>query len=109
MKQIIFDKKELECYKDFYIQVYKDLDGKDFMDWEDYENLNYNPNILDEFLWYNNNKNIKFIFIGFDLEKIQQEKSYDDYEWKIIFEVISDFVKEYPNNAMEIIKEEKSN
>lgn len=108
MKTITFNKKNLKCYKDFYVQIYKDLDGKSFMDWEDYENLNYNPNMLDEFLWYNNNKNIKFIFIGFDLKKIQQEKSYDDYEWRIIFDVIQDFVKQYPNNTMEIINEEKS-
>ena len=40
-------------------------------------------------------------------DKIKQEKSYDDYEWKIILEVIKDFVNQYPNNTMEIIKEEK--
>ena len=107
MKKIIFDKKKLSCYKDFYAQIYKDLDGKSFGDWKAYENLNYNPNMLDEFLWYNDDKNIKYVFIGFDLEKIKQEKTYDDYEWKLIFEVVSDFVKEYPNNAIEIIKEEK--
>ena len=107
MKEIIFNKQMCESYKDFYVQIYKDLDGKSFGDWKAYENLNYNADMLDEFLWYNNNKNIRFIFVGFDLEKIQQEKSYDDYEWRIIFDVIQDFVKEYPNNAMEIIKEEK--
>ena len=107
MKEIVFNKYNYECYKDFYTQIYSDLNGKGFLDWEDYENLNYSADMLNEFLWYNHDKNIKYIFIGFDLEKIKQEKTFDDYKWRIIFDVIQDFVKEYPNNAMEIIKEEK--
>lgn len=93
MKEIIFNKQMYESYKDFYAQIYKDLDGKSFGDWQAYENLNYNADMLDEFLWYNHDKNIKYIFIGFDLEKIKQEKTYDDYKWRIIFDVIQDFVK----------------
>ena len=107
MKEIVFNKYNYECYKDFYTQIYSDLNGKGFLDWEDYENLNYSADMLNEFLWYNHNKNIKYIFIGLDLDKIKQEKTYDDYQWRLIIEVISDFVKEYPNNTMEIIKEEK--
>lgn len=107
MKEIIFNKQMCESYKDFYVQIYKDLDGKSFGDWKAHENLNYNADMLDEFLWYNNDKNIKYVFINFDLEIIKQEKTFDDYKWRIIFDVIQDFVKEYPNNAMEIIKEEK--
>lgn len=103
--EIIFDRKNFESYKDFYFQIYKDLDGKNNMDFEDYENLNYNPNMLNEFLWYYHNDNLKFIFKGFDLEKIKQVKTHEDYEYKIILEVITDFVKEYPNNTMEIVEE----
>lgn len=107
MKEIIFDKKKLSCYKDFYAQIYKDLDGKSFGDWQAYENLNYNASMLDEFLWYNNDKKVKFLFLNFDLEKIKQEKTYDDYEYGIIFKVFNRVVSEYENFTMEIIKEEK--
>lgn len=107
MQEIVFKKDNFESYKDFYVQIYRDLNGKDFLDWEDYENLHYNADMLNEFLWYNNDKDLKFIFVGFDLEKIKQEKTYDDYEWRLIFEVVEYFVKEYPNNTMEIINEEK--
>ena len=107
MKEIIFNKETYENYKDFYAQIYRDLNGKGFLDWEDYEDLHYDADMLSEFLWYNHDKNIKYIFIGLDLDKIKQEKTYDDYQWRLIIEVISDFVKEYPNNTMEIIKEEK--
>ena len=107
MKEIIFNKETYENYKDFYAQIYRDLNGKSFLDWEDYEDLHYDADMLSEFLWYNNDKNIKYIFIGLDLDKIKQEKTYDDYQWRLIIEVISDFVKEYPNNTMEIIKEER--
>lgn len=108
MKEIIFDKQMYESYKDFYVQIYKDLDGKSFGDWKAYENLNYNADMLDEFLWYNNDKNIKYVFINFDLEIIKQEKTFDDYKWRIIFDVIQDFVKRYPNNTMEIINKKSS-
>ena len=108
MKEIIFDKQMYESYKDFYVQIYKDLDGKSFGDWKAYENLNYNADMLDEFLWYNNDKNIKYVFINFDLEIIKQEKTFDDYKWRIIFDVIQDFVKQYPNNTMEIINKKSS-
>ena len=108
MKEIIFNKDNYETFKDFYVQIYKDLDGKSFGDWQAYENLNYNADMLDEFLWYNEDKNVKFVFINFDLDKIKQEKSFDDYKWRIIFDVIQDFVKAYPNNTMEIIKEKSS-
>ena len=58
--------------------------------------------MLNEFLWYNHDKNIKYIFMGFDLEKIKQEKTLDDYKYKLIFEVFEYFVKQYPNNVLEI-------
>ena len=107
MKEIIFSKETYESYKDFYAQIYRDLNGKGFLDWEDYEDLHYDADMLNEFLWYNHDKNIKYIFIGFDLVKIKQEKTFDDYKYKLIFEVFEYFVSQYPNNTMEIIKEEK--
>ena len=76
MKEIIFSKETYESYKDFYAQIYRDLNGKGFLDWEDYEDLHYDADMLNEFLWYNHDKNIKYIFIGFDLEKIKQEKTF---------------------------------
>ena len=108
MKEIIFNKLMYESYKDFYVQIYKDLDGKSFGDWQAYDNLNYNADMLDEFLWYNNDNNIKYVFINFDLEIIKQEITFDDYKWRIIFDVFKDFIKQYPNNTMEIINEKSS-
>ena len=107
MQVIIFNRDNLTSYKDFYTQVYEELNGKGFIDWEDYPNLNYNANMLDEFLWYNHDKNIKFVFVGFDLKKIKQKTTYDDYEWKIIFEVLQDLVKQHPNNTIEFEPMEK--
>ncbi len=102
MQEIIFDRNKYESYKDFYVQLYRELDGKSFGDWQAYENLNYNASMLDEFLWYNNDKRVKFVFVCFDLEKIKQEKTYDDYEYGIIFKVFNDTVRAYSNFTMEI-------
>lgn len=106
MKKIIFDKKELKSYKDFYTQIYNELDGKGMMDWEDYQDLDYSASMLDEFLWYCNQDNIKFIFKNFNLEEIENYKNYDNYEWSIIIRVIRRFVKDYPNNTLEFVNEE---
>ena len=103
--EIVLNKNECKSYKDFYVQIYKDLDGKDNMDFEDYENLNYSASMLDEFLWYYHNDNLKFTFKGFDLEKIKQQKTYDDYEWNKIFKVVLRFGEEYPNNKVEFVEE----
>ena len=100
-KEIIFDRKNYESYKDFYVQIYKDLDGKGIPDFEDYENLGYGGDILNEFLWYCHNDNIKYIFVGFDKEKIKLQNTFDDYHYQIILEVFEDFVKKYPNNELE--------
>ena len=107
MKEIVFDRNDYESYKDFYVQLYKELNGKSFGDWQAYENLNYDASMLDEFLWYNNDKKVKFVFQNFDLEKIKEEKIYDDYEYGIIFKVFDRVVSEYETFTMEIIKEEK--
>ncbi len=106
MKEIIFNRKNYESFKDFYVQIYKDLEGKSIPDWEDYENLCYSADALDEFLWYYHNDNIKYLFVNFDKEKIALKKNYDDYQFQIIIEVFEDFVKKYPNNQLEFRMEE---
>ena len=101
MKEVIFDKKTFNSYKDFYIQIYKDLDGANTIDWEDYKDLGYNGNLLNEFLWYKQDENIKYIFVNFNKEKIQLQKNFDDYQYNIIIEYFEKFVEEYPNNQLE--------
>ena len=106
MKIIIVDRKIYSTYKEFYIHLYKDLNGKSIPDREDCENLEYDANMLDEFLWYCQDRNIHFIFKNFDLDKIKNYKNYENYQWNIILEVIQDFVKKYPNNQLEFINED---
>lgn len=106
MKEIIFDRKNYKSYKDFYTQLYIDLDGKNLSDWEDYDDLHYNAGLLDEFLWYYHNDSIKYVFKNFDKVKIQQQKNYDNYEYNLIIEIFEDFVKEYPNNQLEFKMED---
>ena len=106
MKEIIFNRKNYNSYKDFYTQIYKDLDGKHMVDWEDHQDLNYNADFLDEFLWYCHNDNIKYIFLNFDKNKIKLQKNFNDYKYNIIFEVFERFIKEYPNNKLEFRMEE---
>lgn len=107
MKEIIFNRNNYESYKDFYSQIYNDLDGENTIDWEDCNNLRYNGNLLDEFLWYKQDEKIKYIFINFDKEKIKLQKNYDDYEYNIILKVFERFVKEYPNNKLEFRMEDE--
>ncbi len=106
MKEIIFNRKNYNSYKDFYTQIYKDLDGKHMIDWEDYQDLNYNADFLDEFLWYCHDYDIKYIFINFDKEKIKLQKNFNDYKFNIIFDVFERFVAEYPNNQLEFRMED---
>ena len=101
MNEVIFDRKKYNSYKDFYVQVYKDLDGKSIPDWQDCEDLHYHADHLVEFLWYCHNDNTKYIFLNFDKEKIKLQKSYNDYEFNLILEIFEEFVNEYPNNSME--------
>ena len=106
MKEIIFCKKNYMSYKDLYSQIYRDLKGKNIPDWEDYDNLGYSGDMLNEFLWYCHKDNNKYIFIGFDKDKIKLQKNYDDYKYNIVIEVFENFVKEYPNNKLEFRMEE---
>ena len=105
MKKLIYDRKQLNSYKDFYEQLYIDLDGKSMIDWERFEYLGYDGNNLNEFLWYCHDDNIHFIFKNFNIDTIKNYKNYENYEWNIIFEVFQEFVQEFPNNKLEFINE----
>ena len=107
MKEIIFNRKNYKSYKDFYTQVYNDLDGNSIPDWEGCEGLDYFADFLVEFLWYCQDDNVKYIFVNFDKEKIALQKNYDDYEYNIIIEIFEEFVERYPNNQLEFRMEDE--
>lgn len=106
MKTLIYDKKQLNSYKDFYEKIYEDMDGKNMVDWEKFEYLGYDADSLNEFLWYCHDKNINYIFKNFDLEKINNYKNFENYKWFLVFKVFNRFVSKYPSNKLEFINEE---
>ena len=107
MKEFIFNKNDYASYKDFYVDVAKQLDAKNDLNCLETEDLGFNPNHLYEFLRDFYDECHKYVFIGFDLEKIKNYKNYENYQWNIIIEVFEDFVKKYPNNTLEFINEEQ--
>ena len=100
MKKITIDKSKCESYKTFYEIVYNEFYGKRIPDWEDYNNMHYSADMLNEFLWYVNDRNTEFVMVNFDINKIKEQKTLDNYKWNIILEVLEDFVKDYPNNKL---------
>ena len=106
---VTIDKKQSPTFKTFYEIVYKELDGKNLIDWEECENMHYHADLLNEFLWYVNDMNIDFVLLNTDVEKIKEEKTYDDYEWNLIIEILTEFVMKYPNNTLTIFKGETDN
>ena len=107
MKEIIFNMKDYQSYKDMYHDICIKLDKNRFIDWkDDYEDLSYNGNLLSEFLWYCHNDSIKYIFINFDKEKIKLQKTFDDYQYNIIIFYFEKLVAEFPNNKLEFRTEE---
>lgn len=106
MREIVFNKKNYKSYKDLYNQIYEDLDGNSIPDWKGCEGLDYLADLLNEFLWYCKDDNVKYIFVNFDKEKIALQKNFDDYKYNIIIRVFEKFVKNYPNNALEFRMEE---
>lgn len=75
MKEIIFDKIKYDSYKDLYIDIYSQLNGKEIHDFDFCETpLGYSADILNEFLWYCHNDNLKYVFINFDKNKIKLQK-----------------------------------
>ena len=107
MKEIIFDRNNYKSYKDFYVQIYNDLDGAHTVDWEQYTNLCYSADALNEFLWYKEEENNKYVFLNFDKKQIAKQKTYDDYEYNLIVEIFERFAKNYPNNTVEFRPIEK--
>ena len=105
MKEVIFNvadyKTPYETYKDFYKDVFIKLDGKGIIDFEDLPDLHFHADILNEFMWYNHDENLKLIFVGLDLDKIKKRQTYDDTRWELIISVMEDFVKKFPNNTLE--------
>ena len=105
MKEVIFNisdyKTPYETYKDFYKDIFIKLDGKGIIDFENMPTLYYSADCLNEFMWYNHNENLKLVFVGLDLDKIQARKTYDDYEWGLIVKIMKRFVERYPNNTLE--------
>lgn len=102
MKQVIFNKSDYKSYKDFYHDVCIKLDKDSFIDWNGrYDDLGYSADMLNEFLWYCHNDNLDCIFIGFDLDKINKQKTYEDYKYSLALDVFCCFAKEYPNNKVE--------
>ena len=105
MKEVIFNvadyKTPYETYKDFYEDVFIKLDGKGIIDFENMPDLHFHADILNEFMWYNHNENLKLVFVGLDLDKIKKRQTYDDIIWERIISVMEDFVKEFPNNTLE--------
>ena len=107
MKEIIFNKKEYKDFRDMYHDICVKLDKDRFIDWQDdYDDLNYSADLLNEFLWYCHNDNMYVIFLNFDRAKIATPQNYDDYKYNLILEVFEDFVKEYPDNTLEYRNED---
>ena len=102
MKEIIFNKSDYDSYKDFYHDLCIKLNKDRFIDWKDeYQDLNYDGNLLNEFLWYCCDDNSKYVFVNFDKEKIKLEKNFEDYQYAIILRAFERLVKDYPNNKLE--------
>ena len=107
MKKIIFNKKDYDSYKDFYHDICVKLDKDRFIDWQDdYEDLCFDANILNEFLWYCHNDNLDMKFINFDFDKIKLKKNYDDFQFFYIIETFKRMIEQYPNNKITFINEE---
>ena len=108
MKEIIFDKNEYKSYKDFYHDVCIKLDKDSFIDWNgQYEDLGYSGDLLNEFLWYCHEDNLKCVFKNFDKEIIAKQRTLDDYKYSIIFNVFEHFANQFPNNTVEFMPVEK--
>ena len=105
MKEVIFNvadyKTPYETYKDFYKDVFIKLDGEHNIDFVEMPDLHFHADILNEFMWYNSDNDLKLVFVGLDLDKIQAQKTHDDYEWGLIVKIMKRFVERYPNNTLE--------
>ena len=64
--------------------------------------LGYRADVLDEFLWYCHDDKIHFILKNFDLEKIKQQKTFEDYKINLIIEVLQESVEKYKDFSLTI-------
>ena len=103
--ELVYRYSEMKDFKRFYEIFCIDTKLEEDIDMCDYENLHYNADFLNEYLFGCQDMNIHFKFIGFDLEKINEEKTYNDWEWSLIFRILNRFVKKYPNNTIEFVEE----
>lgn len=110
MMKIEFDKKDYQSFKDMYHDISVKLDKDRFIDWrDDYVDLGLSADILQEFLWYCHRDNNHYIFKNFELEKIRNHKTYENYEYSLIIKVFERFVKQYPKNTLEFVNDEEDN
>ena len=100
---LVYNFSEMQDYKQFYERLCVDLDSKSIPDWEDYENLLYNADFLVEYLFGCREMDIHLKFVGFDRKNMKPDKNYNDYEWSLIFEILEDFVRDFPNNTIEFV------
>ncbi|MBQ8451821.1 MAG: hypothetical protein IJ538_03495 [Clostridia bacterium] len=103
-KTIIYDRNEIKSFKDFYEKIYIDLEGSTIPYWsnEQCKYLGYSADILDEFLWYCHDDKIHFILRNFDLDKIKQQKTFEDYKINLIIEVLQESVEKYKDFSLTI-------
>lgn len=103
MKTLTIDKNKCESYKSFYEIVYDFFDGKHMIDWEECDNMLYSADMLSEFLWYASyDGETEFVMLNFDIDRLKNNKTYDDYKWQLIFKVLDRFVNQYPSNKLTI-------
>ena len=94
-------KSKNETYKDFYRDICIQLDAKNDLNCTSPIDLNFNIDRLDELLWDYHMDEINFVFVGLDQHRIENNKTYDDYEWSLIVKIFNRFVERYPNNTLE--------
>ncbi len=107
MKEIIFNRKDYESYKNLYEDLAVKLGRINRLDdYYDISNYDYDPHCLYEDLVYGLEKSYKFVFLNFDKENIKKQKNIDDYNYHIIITVFERFVNQYSNNEIEFRHED---
>ena len=56
MKEIVFNRKDYISHKEFYENVFRKLDEKNNINFENMPDMLCDGNNVNEFLWYNYNK-----------------------------------------------------
>ena len=100
---LVYNFSEMQDFKQFYERFCKDTKIEEDMDMCQYENLNYSADMLVEYLFGCREMDIHLKFVGFDRKNMKPDKNYNDYKWTLIFEVLEDFVRDFPNNTIEFV------